>query len=313
VVAGRIGILAWVGMKTTTLTPIRDSSAIPSIEPNPEDWPNNDYGNLRLKANSPAINSGDNYWVAGIPTDLDGKPRVVREVVDIGAYEFQAGSPAPKPDPEPQVEHLGGRDRIRTAVAISKEGWEQSDYVVLARNDAYPDALAGVPLAYLYGAPILLTDPDDLPTVTRTEIRRLGAKKVFILGGVAAISQDVRHELSDMGLTVQRIGGRDRYATAALIADQVAPKGAGQVALTNGETFADAISVAAYAAKNGLPILLTTRDALPEETSKALDELNVSSILVIGGEAVIADATVKKIGNYLRLFGDDRYGTAVPG
>ena len=46
-------------------------------------------GNYRLQTNSPCLNSGNNAYVAN-PADLDGRPRVVNDVVDIGAYEFQA-------------------------------------------------------------------------------------------------------------------------------------------------------------------------------------------------------------------------------
>ena len=57
--------------------------------------------------------------------------------------------------PENRVDRIGGRNRFGTAVAISQEGWETSDYVVLARGDEFADALAGVPLAYSLDAPIL--------------------------------------------------------------------------------------------------------------------------------------------------------------
>jgi len=45
-------------------------------------------GNLRLQANSPCINAGNNAYVT-TTTDLDGRPRIVASRVDIGAYEFQ--------------------------------------------------------------------------------------------------------------------------------------------------------------------------------------------------------------------------------
>ena len=45
-------------------------------------------GNFRLQTNSPCINSGNNAYVVG-STDLDGRPRVVSGIVDMGAYEFQ--------------------------------------------------------------------------------------------------------------------------------------------------------------------------------------------------------------------------------
>jgi hypothetical protein len=45
-------------------------------------------GNFRPQENfSPAVNAGANAFIGGAPTDLDGKPRLLFGVVDIGAYE----------------------------------------------------------------------------------------------------------------------------------------------------------------------------------------------------------------------------------
>ena len=48
----------------------------------------NGWSNLRLQSNSPGINAGNNAYVA-TSTDLDGRPRLVGGVVDMGAYEYQ--------------------------------------------------------------------------------------------------------------------------------------------------------------------------------------------------------------------------------
>lgn len=48
-------------------------------------------GNLRLQADSPALDSGDNT-IVDVSHDLAGNTRIVNEVVDLGAYERPTGS-----------------------------------------------------------------------------------------------------------------------------------------------------------------------------------------------------------------------------
>ena len=45
-------------------------------------------GDYHLQTNSPCIDAGNNVYVT-ISSDLDGRPRIINRIVDIGAYEFQ--------------------------------------------------------------------------------------------------------------------------------------------------------------------------------------------------------------------------------
>ncbi len=60
------------------------------VEPlDPGSAPTSD-GDLHLQWGSPAIDAGDNSLIpAGVTTDLDGKSRIAKDRVDLGAYEVQ--------------------------------------------------------------------------------------------------------------------------------------------------------------------------------------------------------------------------------
>jgi putative cell wall-binding protein/protocatechuate 3,4-dioxygenase beta subunit len=205
-----------------------------------------------------------------------------------------------------------GNDRYATAVEISKAGWDKgANVIVLARGDVYADALAGVPLAYANDAPILLTTPKSLPKATKDEIVRLEPTVIYILGGIGAVSQDIEDELLAMDIDVRRIDGANRFDTAAKIALELAPDGAGSVFIAFGLNFPDALSAASYAADYGAPILLTTKDKLPAETAKALETLSPNQIFVIGGPAVISDQVLEGLDNAKRISGVDRFATSV--
>jgi len=52
-----------------------------------------DWSDLRLRPDSPCIDAGNNDFVWTL-TDLDGNPRILNGVVDMGAYEFVPLTPA---------------------------------------------------------------------------------------------------------------------------------------------------------------------------------------------------------------------------
>jgi putative cell wall-binding protein len=208
---------------------------------------------------------------------------------------------------ETPVKRIKGKNRYETAVEVSKSGWETAKTVVLARGDSFPDALAGAPLAYKLNAPILLTEKGSLNRAAKEEIKRLGAEKAVILGGTGAVSDYVKYQLNGMDLKVQRIGGDNRFETAANIAAVLggAPE---KAIIANGRDFPDALSIASYAALKGYPVLLTDSKLLPAASKKALK--NIDSTIVVGGEAAVNAKVFKQLENPERYYGKNRYGTA---
>lgn len=215
----------------------------------------------------------------------------------------------------PTLTRLSGIDRFQTAVSISKEGWPSgSSSIVLARGDSFPDALAGATLAAAFDAPILLTDSTALPISTQNEILRLQSKHVFILGGMGAVSSNIEDSLKASGCSVTRLGGNDRYETAASIASYLNRNNllkSDKSVIAYGENFPDALAISSWAASNGVPILLSDTNSLPASTSQALIDLQVSSTIIVGGSGVITPNVESQLPNPTRYGGSDRYDTAM--
>ncbi|MGH9068943.1 MAG: cell wall-binding repeat-containing protein, partial [Acidimicrobiales bacterium] len=118
------------------------------------------------------------------------------------------------------VRRLAGPTRIGTAVAVSVHAFptpHSAGAVVLARADAFPDALAAGPLAAAEKAPLLLSGGSALDPATASEIARVLApgKTVYLVGGTSALGPLVGTELRALGYRVVRLAGANRFATAA--------------------------------------------------------------------------------------------------
>lgn len=212
---------------------------------------------------------------------------------------------AEAPNP-PAVSRLYGVDRYETAIAISKTGWTSADTVVVARGDDFADALSAAPLAKMYNAPIILTQKDQLSDKISNELKRLGVKKIIVVGGTGAVSASVEQKLNKVA-PVQRVFGQDRYETSEKVAEKLGANST--VALATGEDYADALSIASIAAEQGMPVLLTEKNKLPDSVKNYIANNKITKTYIVGGQGVISDAVKSSVPGAERLSGQDRYAT----
>ena len=199
---------------------------------------------------------------------------------------------------------VAGTDRIDTAIQASFFLDGTASAVVLARDDAFPDALGGAPLAAAKNAPLLLTDPASLDPRTLAEIKRVlpAGGTVYLLGGLNALSQAVENTIKAAGYTTVRYAGTDRYGTDLLIVQQ----GLGNpttILLTTGTNFPDALTAGAAAANVSGGVLLTNGTQLPVTVAAYLQANASDTVYAIGGPAAAADPMATAI------VGTDRYDT----
>jgi len=253
-------------------------------------------------------------------------PAAVAQTADDGIVEVSAN------DGLVPSARFAGIDRYDTARLIATDETPfaadfGSESVILARGDAFPDALAGSLLGGAERAPIVLTpsdtslddgqlNPDTQAVLDAYE----NLETVYVLGQTEAIGDDVVEAVEDAfpDVTVERIGGADRFITAAFVGDQVVGDGtADQVIVANAENFPDALVAGAISAAGRVPILLTAEDDLTEITAERLEDYDVDEVLIAGGtDAVNAEveAEIEAIvgeGNTRRVAGADRFQTAI--
>lgn len=204
------------------------------------------------------------------------------------------------------IDRVWGNDRIATANAIADKEFAAgtANAVVLARSDAFPDALAGGPLAAHVGGPLLLSGTAKLDVNTKAEIQKLlpSGGMVYLLGGTAGLSTDIDAALKGLGYQTKRIAGNDRFETAVAVADALGDPAT--VFEASGLNFPDALAGVPAAISTVGAILLTNGSAQSTATKNYLAAHPPAKKYALGGPAAAADPGATA------LVGTDRYATA---
>lgn len=205
------------------------------------------------------------------------------------------------------VVRLGGADRYATAKLVADEtirvlGGSHTGDALVVTGTNFPDATGGSALAAALGRPILLVSSAGgvyVPSATR---------RVTILGGPEAVSVTVEMALQrQLGSTnVKRVGGANRYETAALVAQVGIDAGMtwDGVGVATGADFPDALSGGAMLGVRNSVLLLSTPGALSPE-AEALLAANadaIDTLHIFGGPNAVSPATEDAIRRTTGIF-----------
>jgi len=240
-------------------------------------------------------------WVDQGALVMDGP---VDDVVDAyaAATRKSLGSAVPSEPEVPGVERWAGRTSFHTSVRASRKGTPgQRDTVVLASGDALPLALSAVPVATTVGAPVLLSPPRRLLSITSKELSRLGAKRVVLLGGPDFVGAEVAAGLDEAGFDVERVPGDDAVAASlALHAHGDAKEGIDRVFLVPTEDPA-AVLAAVLAASDGHDqVLLMDPDRAGLTHAETLARTRPRRLVVVADADTMSDDDVESLGGYAR-------------
>jgi stage II sporulation protein D len=221
---------------------------------------------------------------------------------------------------------IGGSDRYETSALIAGKTYDgMVNNVVIASGNNFPDALAGSVLAKRLDSPLLIVDSNpELSTKSINYIidHLLKDGHIYILGGEGTISSEFIEKFKKLGYNasnIVRIGGKDRYETASLIASNVSNVEGTPLVICTGDNFPDSLSVSSVAASKGWPILLVSGDSISTPVQNYITRYKPSKVYIIGGTGAVSKDIEASIVNLvggdpksvIRYGGNNRYETSV--
>lgn len=222
----------------------------------------------------------------GVSVDIVGGTRAVSERTEQALVTLIKQV---APSATVNVDRFEGADRYGTAASLAPTaapGEAGGIYgVELVSGENFPDAAVAAPLR---GA-ILLTKVNLLPDVTEQTLKE-NVTATDIIGGTSVISEAVAHRVEEVAIFGSRIAGRNRYETAALVAQEVKsgyPEGPVEVAfIVGGEAWPDTIAAAGAAEPGNSVVLYTTSTCVPKVTRDSVKSIAPEQIVIVGGSSV---------------------------
>jgi hypothetical protein len=213
---------------------------------------------------------------------------------------------------------VGGDDAAGDAAGVANAAFPSTtdsnrpNAVVLVDSDDWQAAVTGAVLAAKpIGAPLLISNGDELPSVSADTLERLDPRGSD-LSEDAQVIRIGDKPAKPGGYRTARIDGADVYERAAAI-DRFFSAARGRpstnVVVASGERAEFALPAAAWAARSGDTVLLTRRNRVPAATRKAIAAHEKPSIFVLGPPSVISD---KALAELRRLGRTTRIGAANP-
>lgn len=189
---------------------------------------------------------------------------------------------------------LAGADRFATANAIIRDafgGTVRESWIATGLN--FPDALSAAGVAGSRKVPVIMVNgaQTGVDATTAALLTRLKPTSIGIAGGTGVVSAGIENALKKK-YTVTRYAGADRYATSEAVnaTTFTNPK---TVYLATGLGFADALAGAAIAGATAGPLYVIPPGCVPAGVLKKISAWGTSSVIVIGGPAVLSPAVEK--------------------
>ena len=320
------------------IIPNVDESGQPNLQPNgyiPVEFKPGDHGTLEgttlywvkpgveVTVPAPTTKANTNYAFTSWDKSLTMTATAGQAPITITAQWKSTYTPTPNPNqpnpnqPDPNKPgttpsgdvSVDGKARQDVAANISKTYFPNAKKVIVVQNKAYADSMSAMNISQ-GNIPILYTGRDTLFSVTMREILRVPREEIIVMGGENSVSNKVFRELQGLSSAkVTRIGGADRFEVNRNSAKYM-PNSTTAV-IASGMIYTDALSSVPYAHALHAPILLVSKNSVPQAVKDVLYD-RMTSAVIVGGKSTVSEATKlqleKIIGTSIeRIGGANRY------
>jgi hypothetical protein len=227
------------------------------------------------------------------PPVIVSEAQAAEEPQDVGFPDFATKNTTRVAGTDPIADAAGAA----LAVFPSTGGVAGPKAVTLVDAGDWPAGVAASSLmAAPVGAPVLLTDAGEVPSLTSDALSALGPKgaaatgkaQVFQIGTAAKVK----------GLRTETVKGRDPAEVADSI-DRLREKLAGEqpkaIVVASADEPGYAMPAAAWAARSGDTVLFAERKSVPKATLQALHRHQDVPVYVLGPESVISEKAMKQL------------------
>lgn len=296
-------------------------------DPVPADWAVIGRDDLFADSLAGTVLTGNGPLLYTESESLD--PRVSNELQRVlgdegGTVYLLGGEAALSPAVHDAIEALGltvirlaGASRVETSVAVADEALrligegtlpDPAGMVGIARANApednptaaWVDSVTAGAWTATTGTPLLLTQTEFLHPAVAEWLGANSPDTATLLGGTAALSEDVETDVSGLVATVDRVQGGERAATAVAVAETllgVGPDGPRHYVIVGGfadDGWAYGLLAGGVAEDNNGAILLSDVDTIPDATLAAVTSCEDEPVDLqrLGDPEQVSDATM---------------------
>lgn len=190
------------------------------------------------------------------------------------------------------VQRIQGKTRYETNLKILKTAGVTTEEILICTGKNFADSLS----ASATGKAILLTGK-ALTAEQKAFLEEHKDNQMYILGGTAAVNEQIEKEVKKICSAAERIKGSNRYETSVLIAETFFGNQADDAVVAYGKNYPDGLAGGALAFSKHAPLILANSESENgyEAAADYMQRKGIRSGAVLGGERLITDSAAREI------------------